>query len=343
MPFIRNIKTDQTVVSLFSGEISLEYGETARISAARLAAGEVQSAISSGDIKEVSSLNFVESFIKGQWDMGASTALPPGAQPGYVYEVTTAAVHPSSGDGFNAGDLASIGTDGILVRNLTATLNSGGGGVGQYTWVEVSSNYTASNNEYILADSTLASFNIILPTTPDLGTTVGIYPSTESFTVNAVTVLRNGELIQGLSDDLLLDENLGVTLIYAGGTIGWLVLPIDDTVVFIQDLQADSFYTIKDVGGTSYTLLPSDSGKILVFDTASAVNITLPEQATNVLPRGYYVSFRNKQGGAITLNTEGTDVLTGAGSVTNDSTKMNSVYLEESASPNTWVSVGDLT
>lgn len=50
---------------------------------------------------------------------------------------------------------------------------------------------------------------------------------------------------------------------------------------------------------------------------------------------------RNKQGGPITLATEGADVLVGSGSVTNDSTKLNSVYLEETGSPNTWVSVGD--
>ena len=343
MPFIRNIKQDQQVVSFFNNEVSLEFGETTRISASRLASSEVQNAISAGSIKEVPSFTFLEGNIKGTWDMGASTALPPGSQPGFIYEVITPAVHPTSGDSFGPGDLAIINTDGILVRNLTASLNSGGGGSGQYTWVSVSSNYNVNANEYVLANSLVASFVIVLPASPNLGDTVGVYPSTASFSINPVTIIRNTNNIQGQSEDLLMNENIGITLIFVGGTVGWLLLPLDDTVVFIQDLQADSYYTIDNVVGTSYTLLPSDSGKFKVFNTADPVDITLPQFSSQILPPGFYVSFRNKLGGPITLVLQGTDILSGAGATTNNSLRANSVYLEESGVPNLWVSVGDMS
>ncbi len=344
MPFIRNISTNQQPVSLFNNEVSLEFRETTRVSASRFASSEVQDEITLGNLQEVPSLNFIEGFIKGQWDMGASTALPAGTQPGDVYEILSGAIHPTSGDSFGPGDLASIGTDGILVRNLTATLApAGAGGVGQYEWISVNSNHNAAQNQYILADSTGGSFVIVLPPVPELGDTIGIYPNQASFTVNPVTVLRGTNNIQGISDDLLLNENVGITMVFVGGSIGWLVLPLDDTVVFVQDLQADSYYTVVDVPGTAYTLLPQDSGKVLRFDDPGAITLTLPEFITQVLPRGFYVSFRNKQGGVITLTLEGTDVLSGPGPTTNDSTKLNSVYLEESAAPNLWVSVGDLS
>lgn len=343
MPFIRNIRSDKDNVTLFNGQVTLGPGETVRISSDRLSSTEVQTEISAGNVREVPSLTYEDSTIKGDWDMAASTALPPGAEPGFIYTVISAAVHPSTNDSFEAGDLAIILADGSSARNITATAASSGGGTSDYTWITVTSQHTAVDKQYILADSSLGSFNILLPSSPTIGFITAVIPNNGSFETNPVTVLRNGNPLQGNTEDLLMDENLPVSLVYVGGTTGWMVLPFDDNAVVIKDIQADSFYTLKNVAGTSYTLIPSDSGKILIFDTPDPFTLNLPSNAVNPNQRGYYVSFRNKQGGAITLVPAGTDVVEGAGVTTNDSTKLNSVYLETTGANSVWVSAGDLS
>jgi hypothetical protein len=86
-----------------------------------------------------------------------------------------------------------------------------------------------------------------------------------------------------------------------------------------------------------YTLLTGlgDNKSILVFDTSDPCEIILPAGITT----GVSVSFRNKQGGEITLIPDGT-TLVGAGNTTNDSTKANSLYVEDT---NYFVSVGDMS
>jgi hypothetical protein len=97
----------------------------------------------------------------------------------------------------------------------------------------------------------------------------------------------------------------------------------------------------KEIAGTSYTIQQVDDNYILIFDTASPVTLTLPEDATEFLEEMTTVYFRNKQSGDISVAIEGTDVLIG-GSTTNDPTKVNSVYLEErDGGINTYVCVGD--
>jgi hypothetical protein len=95
--------------------------------------------------------------------------------------------------------------------------------------------------------------------------------------------------------------------------------------------------TIKSVV-SPYTLLTEaqDNDTVLVFDSAAACTINLPEGLTV----GTSLSYRNKQGGVITLTPTGAAALEGAGNTTTDSTKANSLYVE---STNLFVSVGDLT
>jgi hypothetical protein len=93
---------------------------------------------------------------------------------------------------------------------------------------------------------------------------------------------------------------------------------------------------------TAYTLTSLDAGSVILFDTTSACTITLPQQSTEAVVGTPTFNFRNKQSGQITLVTQGSDTIAGAGTVTVDATKLNSVYLEEAGTPNSWVSVGAL-
>jgi hypothetical protein len=55
---------------------------------------------------------------------------------------------------------------------------------------------------------------------------------------------------------------------------------------------------IKTVGGTSYTLLATDAGKLLIFTNASAITVTVPP---DVLTQGDVVCIRQGAAGQVTL------------------------------------------
>jgi hypothetical protein len=56
--------------------------------------------------------------------------------------------------------------------------------------------------------------------------------------------------------------------------------------------------TIKTIGGTSYTLIATDAGKLLVFTNASAITVTVPP---DVLAQGDVVCIRQGAAGQVTL------------------------------------------
>lgn len=56
--------------------------------------------------------------------------------------------------------------------------------------------------------------------------------------------------------------------------------------------------TLKVIGGTSYTLLAGDAGKLLIFTNASAVTVTVPP---DVLTQGDVVCMRQGAAGQVTL------------------------------------------
>ena len=89
---------------------------------------------------------------------------------------------------------------------------------------EVSTTYQAVVNDRILADSAGGTFTITLPLNASLliNDTIQIIDATSNFGTNAVTVARNGSLIQGSADDLTMDLNGAIaTLIYTGPNL-WL-------------------------------------------------------------------------------------------------------------------------
>jgi hypothetical protein len=55
--------------------------------------------------------------------------------------------------------------------------------------------------------------------------TIQIIDVTSNFATAAVTLSRNGSLIQGATDDLDLDLNgASITLMYSGVTYGWIII-----------------------------------------------------------------------------------------------------------------------
>lgn len=115
-----------------------------------------------------------------------------------------------------------------------------------------------------------------------------------------------------------------------------------DGQLWLPGLSAYRLSKKREVAGTSTTLTQADAGGVVLFDTADPCSITLPEASTERIDELSRFKFRNKQGGAISLVTEGTDTLVG-GSVTSDSTQLNEVYIETAGTPNNWVADGNFT
>ncbi len=79
-------------------------------------------------------------------------------------------------------------------------------------------NYTASNRDQIIADTSAGSFTITLPASPISGTAVTIFDNA-SWGVNNLTIARNGSTIEGIADDFVLDvSSIKVEFIYNGST-----------------------------------------------------------------------------------------------------------------------------
>lgn len=95
---------------------------------------------------------------------------------------------------------------------------------GTFDWVNTNSNYTATSGIHIFVDTSIASFTITLPATPKIGDNVTFIDYTGSFGTNNLTFDRNGKLIMGLAENLIIDvPNAANFLIYSGSTVGWKI------------------------------------------------------------------------------------------------------------------------
>jgi hypothetical protein len=93
--------------------------------------------------------------------------------------------------------------------------------------VEIDGAYNANVNDRILADTSSAAITVTLPLNAELlvNDTIQIIDVTSSFGTNALTLARNGSLIQGQAADLDLDLNgATITIMYSGPTYGWIII-----------------------------------------------------------------------------------------------------------------------
>jgi hypothetical protein len=85
----------------------------------------------------------------------------------------------------------------------------------------VSSNITlAAANKYFV--DTTSARTLTLPASPSLGDEIQIFDATGTAFTNNITLSRNGNKINGISDDGIIDINgASATLTYTGSTYGW--------------------------------------------------------------------------------------------------------------------------
>jgi len=210
-----------------------------------------------------------------------------------VVPVGNTAVRPTPAEGmfrFNT-DLGEFeGYDGSIWG-----LIGGGGGLAATV---VNSNTNAAAEGFYFTDSSSGPFNITLPTLPDAGDVIKL--AGKSWSLNSVTVLRNGNTIEGLAQDLELDiEDSTVEFIYDGST--WQVFTnvistastgsgggIGDPIIVAtsQGITAGNFY-YADCSSSAITLtLPSTptQGDYIKFigDNWETNNLTLARNGSTI-------------------------------------------------------------
>jgi hypothetical protein len=91
-------------------------------------------------------------------------------------------------------------------------------------WTEKTANYTISAGEAVWGNTAAGTpFTITLPANPTVNyDRVRIADIASTWANTPVTLARNGKLIQGLAEDLILNvKNASIELIYSGATYGW--------------------------------------------------------------------------------------------------------------------------
>lgn len=94
------------------------------------------------------------------------------------------------------------------------------------TWVVKVDDYTASNNDGILADTTTSGFILTLPLDPSISNLVGVIDYATNFATTSGNLIidRNGENIMGLSENLICNINdAAFELIYSDVIQGWKI------------------------------------------------------------------------------------------------------------------------
>ena len=111
-----------------------------------------------------------------------------------------------------------IQTDGS--GNLSFATVSGGA-----EWQAVqTTNFTAAAGKGYFINTSSAAITMTLPSSPSIGQFISVIDYSGTFDTNNLTIARNGKNIQGLAEDLTVNqERAGLTLVFTDNTQGWLL------------------------------------------------------------------------------------------------------------------------
>ena len=122
------------------------------------------------------------------------------------------------------GTTLTLGASGDTVTLGSGASQSGFGRAGTVDWQTSikTSGFTAVSGEGYFCNTTSAAFTVTLPASPSAGDIVSISDYAQTFDTNNLTIGRNGNKINALSEDMTVAvEDAGIQLVYTGSTNGW--------------------------------------------------------------------------------------------------------------------------
>jgi len=144
-------------------------------------------------------------------------------------KIANAAITPAklSSNGNITWDATGNITAPSFIGSTTATAVASGsvtpaglaGSVGANAWVSKTANYTAVIGDRIEADTSSSAFTITLPASPTLGSMITFADAARTWATNNLTVARNGNTIEALSEDLVCNvSGKRIAAVYNGST-----------------------------------------------------------------------------------------------------------------------------
>jgi hypothetical protein len=142
-----------------------------------------------------------------------------------AYSVVTTYDFPDTVVGSDGGTYRCMGT-GVLADNPVGSVT------GNWLKLTVSEptvniktiNFAITPDITYLVDTAAGAITGTLPATPAAGQRVHVGDYNNKFIINNCTLARNGKNIMGLAEDLILNIDCFVTLIYVDSTIGWRII-----------------------------------------------------------------------------------------------------------------------
>ena len=124
------------------------------------------------------------------------------------------------GNGTNSATRLGIGSNSTVLTSNGTTATWAAVPAGGLTYVVKTSNYTASDKEGVLANTSGGAFTVTLPASPSTGAQVVVADAAGTWGTNNLTIGRNGSNIAGVAQDLVCDiSGVSVQLVYDG--TGW--------------------------------------------------------------------------------------------------------------------------
>lgn len=115
------------------------------------------------------------------------------------------------------GNISTAPTSGNHITNKTYV-----DGLMVSSWTTIATATSAVVKTNYFANTAAAPFILTLPASPSANDQICIVDLAGTFDRNSLTIARNGLLIMGAADNLVLNiKNASVTLVYSGATYGW--------------------------------------------------------------------------------------------------------------------------
>ena len=91
----------------------------------------------------------------------------------------------------------------------------------------VTTTYSAHSGEQLFVDTNGGAYTITLPGSPATGDVIRFFDVRKTFDSNALTIGRNGKLIQGDASDMTVNsEGAAFDLVYSGDSYGWRIMTV---------------------------------------------------------------------------------------------------------------------
>ncbi len=96
-----------------------------------------------------------------------------------------------------------------------------------FVYTVATTGFTAAAWNGYFVNTTAAGITATLPADPTIGDTIRFFDVAKQFQVNALTLSRNGQLIQGDAENLVVNtESAAFELVYSNTTFGWRIFSV---------------------------------------------------------------------------------------------------------------------